>query len=190
MRAPYYSSVPVPCAAELQQAHEFELLTERKLFSINASSVLLQCACAVCRWATTGSWIRIVAWRNVFVYNDPECDFSFQSFSVSKAQTYAIIINNFGTVWFAYVPLARQIWRKNRQRLLSIAQQSPHSFVGGKFRKRHYCVTQVISCLAYKCNEVKVSDIMGCTWSRLLLERVWLSPWGWFERSTIPRSLI
>ena len=71
MRAPYYSSVPVPCAAELQQAHEFELLTERKLFSINASSVLLQCACAVCRWATTGSWIRIVAWRNVFVYNEP-----------------------------------------------------------------------------------------------------------------------
>ena len=111
--APYDSSAPVPYAAEPQQAHEFELLTERKLFSINASSVLLQCACAVCRWATTGSWIRIVDWRNVFVYNDPGRGFSFQSFSVSEALAYAIIINNFGTVWFAYVPLARQIWRKN-----------------------------------------------------------------------------
>lgn len=27
MRAPYYSSVPVPCVAGRQQAHEFELLT-------------------------------------------------------------------------------------------------------------------------------------------------------------------
>ena len=180
----------MPCAAERQQAHELELLTERKLFSINASSVLLQRACAMCRWATTGSWIRIVDWRKVFLYNDPDCDTSFQSFSVGRAQAYAIIIENFGTVWFAYVPLARQICRRNSQKLLAVAQQSPHSFVGGKFRKRHYCLTQVISCLAYKCNEVKVPDIIGCTWSRLLLERVWLSPWGWFELSTIPRSLI
>ena len=103
----------VPCAAERQQAHELELLTERKLFSINASSVLLQRACAMCRWATTGSWIRIVDWGKVFLYNDPDCDTSFQSFSVSRAQAYAIIIENFGTVWFAYVPLARQICRRN-----------------------------------------------------------------------------
>jgi len=46
-------------------------------------------------------------------YNDPDCDTSFESFSVNRAQAYVIIIENFGTVWFAYVPLARQICRKN-----------------------------------------------------------------------------
>ena len=39
MRAPYYSSVPVPCAAERQQAHEFELLPGGMFLSIMTRNV-------------------------------------------------------------------------------------------------------------------------------------------------------
>ena len=95
MRATYYSSVPVPCAAGRQQAHEFELLTGGMFLSIMT---------------------RIVT-------------FHFSLSRSAKPKHTQLLLK---TSALCDLRMSRQHGRsvgKICQRLLAIAQQSPHSFV-------------------------------------------------------------